>query len=156
MHIVNNTHCYECHRAVTVVVVMGEQDEHGHIDQESGGAFCVDCLLGAIALTQDDGKDDTPPGALEVSLRRERLRRLEREAAEAEAAALRARVAELEAARQFRPPTEPPAEAGEYAVIVHGRTQAARYNPDDVDADGHWPWTDFDGEFVPIDGWRPL
>jgi hypothetical protein len=96
MYIVNNTHCYECHRAVAVAVFMGEQDEDGRIDQESGGAFCVDCLLEAIARAQDDGKDNTPPGALAVSLRRERLRRLEQEAAEAEAAALLARVNALE------------------------------------------------------------
>lgn len=81
--------------------------------------------------------------------------RLRADAAESEAAALRTRVAELEATHQFRPATEPPSEAGEYAVLIDGRTCAARYDPEWLD-DWDWPWSDFDGTFTPVDGWRPL
>ena len=44
--------CYECHRRTTPVVEIGTMDEHGHIDQESGGTFCLDCLRAAVALLE--------------------------------------------------------------------------------------------------------
>ena len=45
--------CYECHRRTTPVVEIGTMDERGHIDQESGGTFCIDCLRAAVALLEE-------------------------------------------------------------------------------------------------------
>lgn len=44
--------CYECHRRLIPVVEIGTMDEHGHIDQESGGTFCLECLRAAVRLLE--------------------------------------------------------------------------------------------------------
>ena len=48
----NDGFCYECYRHIGPVVEIGTMDEHGHIDQESGGTFCLDCLRAAVALLE--------------------------------------------------------------------------------------------------------
>lgn len=90
-------------------------------------------------------------------------------AAEAEVAALRAQVAELEAADQWRPVSEPPDKDGEYLIY---RQPDLKYQPNarpdaammDV-ADYHAGRTNAKGElnewshnaiFMPITHWRPL
>jgi hypothetical protein len=54
--------CYECHRRTTPVVEIGTMDEHGHIDQESGGTFCLDCLRAAVALIEAEHPQRPQPG----------------------------------------------------------------------------------------------
>jgi len=89
--------------------------------------------------------------------------------AEAEVAELRARIAELEAADQWRPVSEPPDKDGEYLIY---RQPDLKYQPNarpdaammDV-ADYHAGRTNAKGElnewshnaiFMPITHWRPL
>ena len=44
--------CYECHRRIIPVVEIGTMDDHGHVDQGSGGTFCLECLRKAVALLE--------------------------------------------------------------------------------------------------------
>lgn len=75
----------------------------------------------------------------------------------------RARVAELEAqlaAQQWRPVTEPPEKAGDYAVMVDGWPDsiAAHYGPvlKGSSEGWEWVWVDFDGEIIPVVCWQSL
>ena len=53
--------CYECHRRIIPVVEIGTMDENGHIDQESGGTFCLACLRKAVALLETILAPQLPP-----------------------------------------------------------------------------------------------
>ena len=75
------------------------------------------------------------------------------ETAEAEVAALRAQVAELEAADQWRPISEPPGAPGEYLGWDGYRTRVIEYFPEQYT---DWPWYDDLGIEIPITHWRPL
>ena len=44
--------CYECYRHIGPVVEIGTMDDYGHVDQESGGTFCLECLRKAVALLE--------------------------------------------------------------------------------------------------------
>lgn len=48
----NDGFCYECYRHIDPVVEIGTMDDHGHVDQESGGTFCLECLRAAVALLE--------------------------------------------------------------------------------------------------------
>ena len=48
----NDGFCYECYRHIGPVVEIGTMDDHGHVDQESGGTFCLECLRKAVALLE--------------------------------------------------------------------------------------------------------
>ena len=53
--------CYECHRRIIPVVEIGTMDDHGHVDQESGGTFCLECLRKAVALLETILAPQLPP-----------------------------------------------------------------------------------------------
>ena len=48
----NDGFCYECYRYNGPVVEIGTKYDHGHVDQESGGTFCLECLRKAVALLE--------------------------------------------------------------------------------------------------------
>ena len=68
------------------------------------------------------------------------------------------RVAELEAqlaAQQWRPVTERPKQAGEYAGYDGNIVRCVSYDSD-WNSDDEWPWIDMDGSFTPVEMWHPL
>ena len=44
--------CSECHRRLIALVELGQYDERGHYDQESGASLCADCLREALRLIE--------------------------------------------------------------------------------------------------------
>lgn len=76
--------------------------------------------------------------------------------AEAEVAELRARIAELEAADQWRPISEPPGAAGWYLGWNGCRIQIIQYLPEYERSEIDWPWWDWYDDEVEITHWATL
>jgi hypothetical protein len=74
---------------------------------------------------------------------------------EIELAAMRAQVAELEAANEWRPVTEMPQDKGEYLGWDEYRVQIVTYDPD-LDYEDSWAWGDWYDDPIPVTHWRPL
>ena len=67
-------------------------------------------------------------------------------------------MAELEAqlaAQQWRPVTERPKQAGEYAGYDGNIVRCVSHDSD-WNSDDEWPWIDMDGSFTPVEMWHPL
>lgn len=76
--------------------------------------------------------------------------------AEAEVAELRARIAELEAADQWRPVSEPPVAAGEYLGWDGYRIQIVQYLPEYEGDAIDWPWWDRYDDEIEVTRWATL
>jgi len=76
--------------------------------------------------------------------------------AEAEVAELRARIAELEAADQWRPISEPPVAAGEYLGWDGYRIQIVQYLPEYEGDAIDWPWWDRYDDEIEVTRWATL
>ena len=74
----------------------------------------------------------------------------------AEVAELRARIAELEAADQWRPVSEPPDAAGEYLGWDGYRIQIVQYLPEYEGDAIDWPWWDRYDDEIEVTRWATL
>lgn len=78
------------------------------------------------------------------------------ETAEAEVAALQARVAELEADARWHLVNDPPGAAGWYLGWTGRRIEIVRYLPEYEGDEIDWPWQDGDDDEIEIIYWSSL